>query len=167
MHKILKSSFIFYCFSQQPNRGLVFFCFVFLRLTLLLFVLCDGKTGLWGWQCKSSMIAKENCVLKCLSPACYELVYESDPVRQCRPPYISLFNCLKLYCASLLFDLKIYVRCVVFSVGRRRERFHQEPRVQVLYAQVTNSFNHLMLYGFSFIPKINYFSYCSVMLRSF
>ncbi|KAI4312585.1 hypothetical protein MLD38_037390 [Melastoma candidum] len=34
------------------------------------------ESGLWGWQCKSSAIAKENCALKCLSPACYELVYE-------------------------------------------------------------------------------------------
>ncbi|WZZ90976.1 hypothetical protein YC2023_119555 [Brassica napus] len=24
--------------------------------------------GLWGWQCKSSPIAKENCALRCLSP---------------------------------------------------------------------------------------------------
>lgn len=28
------------------------------------------------------MIAKENCALRCLSPACYELVYEGDPVRE-------------------------------------------------------------------------------------
>lgn len=37
-------------------------------------------SGLWGWQCKSSMIAKENCALRCLSPICYDLIYESDPV---------------------------------------------------------------------------------------
>ncbi|RVW79530.1 hypothetical protein CK203_051653 [Vitis vinifera] len=40
------------------------------------------KSGLWGWQCKSSVIAKENCVLQCLSPPCYELVYESDPLEE-------------------------------------------------------------------------------------
>lgn len=39
-------------------------------------------SGLWGWSCKSSAIARENCALRCLSPACFELIYESDPVRQ-------------------------------------------------------------------------------------
>ncbi|KAJ0089017.1 hypothetical protein Patl1_32537 [Pistacia atlantica] len=39
------------------------------------------ESGLWGPKCKSSMIAKENCALRCLSPTCYELIYESDPVR--------------------------------------------------------------------------------------
>ncbi|KAD7117186.1 hypothetical protein E3N88_04454 [Mikania micrantha] len=38
------------------------------------------ELGYWGQQCKSSMVAKENCALKCLSPSCYELIYESDPV---------------------------------------------------------------------------------------
>ncbi|BAT96927.1 hypothetical protein VIGAN_09024900 [Vigna angularis var. angularis] len=42
----------------------------------------DIDSGLWGWSCKSSAIARENCALRCLSPACYELIYESDPVRQ-------------------------------------------------------------------------------------
>ncbi|XP_030470814.1 uncharacterized protein LOC115688986 [Syzygium oleosum] len=42
----------------------------------------DIESGLWGWQCKSSMIAKENCALKCLSPTCYEIVYESDPLEE-------------------------------------------------------------------------------------
>lgn len=42
----------------------------------------DIESGLWGWQCKSSVIAKENCVLQCLSPPCYELVYESDPLEE-------------------------------------------------------------------------------------
>lgn len=39
------------------------------------------QSGLWGQQCMSSMIAKENCMLQCVSPPCYELVYEGDPVR--------------------------------------------------------------------------------------
>ncbi|KAL1562018.1 hypothetical protein AAHA92_04643 [Salvia divinorum] len=39
----------------------------------------DIESGLWGEHCMSSTIAKENCALKCLSPICYELVYESDP----------------------------------------------------------------------------------------
>jgi len=42
----------------------------------------DVESGLWGWQCKSSMIAKENCALRCLSPSCYELVYEGDPLEE-------------------------------------------------------------------------------------
>ncbi|EXB70654.1 hypothetical protein L484_023840 [Morus notabilis] len=39
----------------------------------------DIESGLWGWQCKSSATAKENCALRCLSPTCYEIIYESDP----------------------------------------------------------------------------------------
>ncbi|KAL8167680.1 hypothetical protein V2J09_009179 [Rumex salicifolius] len=42
----------------------------------------DVESGLWGWDCKSSTISKENCALKCLSPHCYELVYESDPLEE-------------------------------------------------------------------------------------
>ncbi|CAN6848238.1 unnamed protein product [Brassica oleracea] len=42
----------------------------------------DIESGLWGWQCKSSAIAKENCALRCLSPVCYELIYESDPLEE-------------------------------------------------------------------------------------
>ncbi|XP_061360102.1 uncharacterized protein LOC133304145 [Gastrolobium bilobum] len=42
----------------------------------------DIDSGMWGWQCKSSMIARENCALRCLSPACYELIYESDPLEE-------------------------------------------------------------------------------------
>ncbi|RDY14854.1 Glutamate--tRNA ligase, chloroplastic/mitochondrial [Mucuna pruriens] len=42
----------------------------------------DIDSGLWGWTCKSSMIARENCALRCLSPACYELIYESDPLEE-------------------------------------------------------------------------------------
>ncbi|KAK6919841.1 Protein of unknown function DUF4787 [Dillenia turbinata] len=33
-------------------------------------------------DCKSSMTTKENCALRCLSPSCYELVYESDPLEE-------------------------------------------------------------------------------------
>ncbi|XP_057967587.1 uncharacterized protein LOC131157437 isoform X2 [Malania oleifera] len=42
----------------------------------------DIESGLWGWQCKSSVIAKENCALRCLSPPCYGLVYKSDPLEE-------------------------------------------------------------------------------------
>ncbi|KAF3541630.1 hypothetical protein F2Q69_00018963, partial [Brassica cretica] len=42
----------------------------------------DIESGLWGWQCKGSAIAKENCALRCLSPVCYELIYESDPLEE-------------------------------------------------------------------------------------
>ncbi|KAI4312603.1 hypothetical protein MLD38_037407 [Melastoma candidum] len=48
----------------------------------------DVESGLWGWQCKSSAISKENCALKCLSPACYELVYESDPLEEGEKDFI-------------------------------------------------------------------------------
>ncbi|KAL3815189.1 hypothetical protein ACJIZ3_016457 [Penstemon smallii] len=42
----------------------------------------DIESGLWGEQCKSSVVAKENCALKCLSPVCFELIYESDPLEE-------------------------------------------------------------------------------------
>lgn len=42
----------------------------------------DIESGLWGRRCKSSVIEKENCALRCLSPPCYELVYESDPLEE-------------------------------------------------------------------------------------
>ncbi|KAJ7950651.1 Protein OS-9 like [Quillaja saponaria] len=42
----------------------------------------DIESGLWGLQCKSSMIAKENCALRCLSPECYEIIYGSDPLEE-------------------------------------------------------------------------------------
>ncbi|XP_073040777.1 uncharacterized protein [Primulina eburnea] len=42
----------------------------------------DIESGLWGQKCTSSMIAKENCALQCLSPVCYELIYESDPLEE-------------------------------------------------------------------------------------
>ncbi|KAJ8762721.1 hypothetical protein K2173_012213 [Erythroxylum novogranatense] len=42
----------------------------------------DVENGLWGQQCRSSAIAIENCVLRCVSPTCYELIYESDPLEE-------------------------------------------------------------------------------------
>ncbi|KAL9234318.1 hypothetical protein vseg_009202 [Gypsophila vaccaria] len=42
----------------------------------------DIESGLWGWDCKLSIIAKENCALRCLSPRCYEIIYESDPLEE-------------------------------------------------------------------------------------
>ncbi|XP_042502288.1 uncharacterized protein LOC122079680 isoform X2 [Macadamia integrifolia] len=48
----------------------------------------DIESGLWGWECKSSMIAKENCAIRCLSPPCYELVYESDPLEEGEKDFI-------------------------------------------------------------------------------
>ncbi|KAF5196996.1 hypothetical protein FRX31_013418 [Thalictrum thalictroides] len=48
----------------------------------------DIESGLWGWECKSSMITKENCALKCLSPVCYSLIYESDPLEEGEKDYV-------------------------------------------------------------------------------
>ncbi|KAK2638489.1 hypothetical protein Ddye_026284, partial [Dipteronia dyeriana] len=48
----------------------------------------DIESGLWGPQCKSSMIATENCALRCLSRPCYELVYESDPLEEGENDYV-------------------------------------------------------------------------------
>ncbi|KAL8251871.1 hypothetical protein R6Q59_035564 [Mikania micrantha] len=46
------------------------------------------ELGYWGQKCKSSMVAKENCALKCLSPSCYELIYESDPLEEGERDYL-------------------------------------------------------------------------------
>ncbi|KAL4199346.1 hypothetical protein AMTRI_Chr03g50680 [Amborella trichopoda] len=48
----------------------------------------DIESGLWGWNCKSSMIAKENCVLRCLSPDCYEFIYAGDPLEEGEIDYV-------------------------------------------------------------------------------
>ncbi|XP_077244729.1 uncharacterized protein LOC143884812 isoform X2 [Tasmannia lanceolata] len=48
----------------------------------------DIESGLWGRQCKSSIIAKENCALQCLSHTCYGLIYESDPLEEGEKDYI-------------------------------------------------------------------------------
>ncbi|EYU26809.1 hypothetical protein ABFS82_02G132100 [Erythranthe guttata] len=42
----------------------------------------DIQSGMWGEQCQSSKVATENCALRCLSPICYELIYESDPLEE-------------------------------------------------------------------------------------
>ena len=50
-----------------------------LRVCELIFV-CVFSSGLWGWDCKFSAIAKENCALRCVSAACYGKIYGEDPV---------------------------------------------------------------------------------------
>ncbi|XP_010558685.1 PREDICTED: uncharacterized protein LOC104827245 [Tarenaya hassleriana] len=88
--------------SRAPSSSVFVFCFLlFLSLSFVPSVLsksrpisdeeirqkknecyADIESGLWGWQCKSSSTAKENCALRCLSPPCYELIYESDPLEE-------------------------------------------------------------------------------------
>ncbi|KAG9139117.1 hypothetical protein Leryth_025415 [Lithospermum erythrorhizon] len=48
----------------------------------------DIESGLWGQQCKTTTIEKENCALRCLSPACYELIYMSDPLEEGEKDYL-------------------------------------------------------------------------------
>eukprot|EP00250_Pteridium_aquilinum_P003943 c14205_g1_i1 orf=227-580(-) len=38
--------------------------------------------GLWGMHCKSSAIVKQNCVLRCISAACYDRIYGEDPLEE-------------------------------------------------------------------------------------
>ncbi|KMZ76216.1 hypothetical protein ZOSMA_105G00460 [Zostera marina] len=42
----------------------------------------DIVSGLWGRRCKSSMIEKENCALRCLSSQCYDYIYGGDPLEE-------------------------------------------------------------------------------------
>ncbi|KAJ8573480.1 hypothetical protein K7X08_009991 [Anisodus acutangulus] len=42
----------------------------------------DIESGLWGEKCKATAVDKENCALQCLSPVCYERVYQSDPLEE-------------------------------------------------------------------------------------
>ncbi|KAI5423140.1 hypothetical protein KIW84_046216, partial [Lathyrus oleraceus] len=67
----------------------VFFRVGFVVLTIGIHI-CNlfVDSGLWGWPCKSSMIARENCALRCLSPSCYELIYESDPLEEGEKDFI-------------------------------------------------------------------------------
>jgi molecular chaperone DnaJ len=59
-------------------------CFAFDWLHLI--YVSDGlflpapRSGLWGFACRSSATEKENCVLRCTSPECYNLIYGGDPV---------------------------------------------------------------------------------------
>ncbi|KAH7687161.1 hypothetical protein IHE45_04G150400 [Dioscorea alata] len=48
----------------------------------------DIESGMWGWKCKSSMIEKENCALRCVSPVCYELIYGGDPLEEGEKDYV-------------------------------------------------------------------------------
>ncbi|CAN4126071.1 unnamed protein product [Withania somnifera] len=42
----------------------------------------DIESGLWGQKCKATEVDKENCALQCLSPVCYERIYQSDPLEE-------------------------------------------------------------------------------------
>ncbi|KAG5627227.1 hypothetical protein H5410_012445 [Solanum commersonii] len=42
----------------------------------------DIEGGLWGQKCIATAVDKENCALQCLSPVCYERVYQSDPLEE-------------------------------------------------------------------------------------
>ncbi|KAK3150909.1 hypothetical protein QOZ80_3AG0239290 [Eleusine coracana subsp. coracana] len=48
----------------------------------------DIENGLWGWACRSSPTEKENCVLRCLSPECYDLIYGGDPLEEGELDYV-------------------------------------------------------------------------------
>jgi len=48
----------------------------------------DVENGLWGWVCRSSPTEKENCVLRCLSPECYDLIYGGDPLEEGELDYV-------------------------------------------------------------------------------
>ena len=73
------------------------------------------NSGLWGQQCKSSKIAKENCALNCLSPTCYQLVYESDPVRIkvglenfCMDFYVKNYDLTDFIAKRVCFDTTLF-----------------------------------------------------------
>ncbi|KAM3265957.1 hypothetical protein BC332_02988 [Capsicum chinense] len=42
----------------------------------------DIESGMWGEKCKATAVDKENCALQCLSPVCFEHVYQSDPLEE-------------------------------------------------------------------------------------
>nr|ACG36226.1 hypothetical protein [Zea mays] len=48
----------------------------------------DVENGLWGWVCRYSPTEKENCVLRCLSPECYDLIYGGDPLEEGELDYV-------------------------------------------------------------------------------
>ncbi|KAJ7538682.1 hypothetical protein O6H91_11G059100 [Diphasiastrum complanatum] len=42
----------------------------------------DIDSGLWGRFCTSSSVERENCALRCISLACYNLIYADDPLEE-------------------------------------------------------------------------------------
>ncbi|CAD6273092.1 unnamed protein product [Miscanthus lutarioriparius] len=46
------------------------------------------RSGLWGWVCRSSPTEKDNCVLRCLSLECYDLIYGGDPLEEGELDYV-------------------------------------------------------------------------------
>ncbi|XP_004510173.1 uncharacterized protein [Cicer arietinum] len=84
---LISSSLSFFCFSPLHAKSPHPISDVQVRNHKLQ-CYADIDSGLWGWQCKSSMIARENCALRCLSPACYELIYESDPLEEGEKDFI-------------------------------------------------------------------------------
>ncbi|KAH0463168.1 hypothetical protein IEQ34_007750 [Dendrobium chrysotoxum] len=84
------------------------------------------RSGLWGTQCRSSLIEKENCALKCTSAVCYELIYGSDPLEEGERDYIRSQEyryCMRRSSVGLAldqvkgaFDNDVTVRPAAFSL---------------------------------------------------
>lgn len=64
---------------RREVRGRRVCCSRSMGMHLMLFLFAP-RSGLWGFACRSSTAEKENCVLRCLSPECYNLIYGGDPV---------------------------------------------------------------------------------------
>ncbi|KAI0514169.1 hypothetical protein KFK09_010204 [Dendrobium nobile] len=86
----------------------------------------DIDSGLWGTQCRSTLIEKENCALKCTSAVCYELIYGSDPLEEGERDYIRSQEyryCMRRSSVGLTldqvkgaFDNDVTVRPAAFSL---------------------------------------------------
>jgi molecular chaperone DnaJ len=69
------------------------------------------RSGLWGWVCRSSPTEKENCVLRCLSPECYDLIYGGDPVSFSVWVCGSRGCCLQIAMGALVADFCLGLFC--------------------------------------------------------
>ncbi|KAK8916371.1 hypothetical protein KSP39_PZI022558 [Platanthera zijinensis] len=75
---------------------------------------------------RSSLIEKENCALKCTSPVCYDLIYETDPLEEGEKDYIrsqEFRYCMRRSSVGLkldqvkgAFDNEVTVRAAAFSM---------------------------------------------------
>ncbi|ONK80884.1 uncharacterized protein A4U43_C01F22830 [Asparagus officinalis] len=106
----------------------------------------DVESGMWGWRCKSSVIKKENCVLRCLSPTCYSLVYESDPAEEGEKDYVRSMS-TNSACAS---------------VGLPSKSFDVKLRFLPLTANSDQGGRNMMLQQFGGVNAIGFYKLCKV-----
>lgn len=148
MQKLIFLSFPF-LISRKRKKGFSSVSFSLTNCSLLL--LCDGKKWIVGLAMQVFSDSEgELCFTMPFSTLLWACLREWSgetglDYKLFRGLTYPLFVCPRKY---------IYIGCVLFSAWRRGERFYQEPRVQVLYAQVITGipcfycFSHTRLFSY-------------------